>query len=139
MAASPSKTNATATSQSPDFERVKATLSPFRAMSLGIGGGFHTGSHRVITNIEEVEDPEELKRSFPFKQLEDEDCKWYKLTRVPESDGQDCKDSVSEELWRAAIMQMTCQKVMYCLIQKVRKVMKGKDSIVNKMVSTGRH
>ncbi|KAF2684281.1 hypothetical protein K458DRAFT_403950 [Lentithecium fluviatile CBS 122367] len=111
----------------PLFNRLKPKLAPIREAALGIASGSQTVSDQAIASIE-PRDTDKFHKAWRYKDLEDEE--WYELIKVSRLTGEDCKDSVSEKLWRAAVMHEMCQKIVYCLIVKVRAALQDDPDVL---------
>ena len=119
-----SSTSEVAAAPQPElFSRLQARLEPFRAAALGIAEGVQAVSPLVIASIQSRK-PEGLKKSWKYNEIEGQE--WYELVKQPKLLASNCKNTVEAKLWRAAIMHRMCQKVIYCLISKVRAVLQGK-------------
>jgi hypothetical protein len=124
-AASASASNA---SRSQTFKRVEGTLEPFRVIAQGIAEGHQEASDRAIMAIDRCEAG--FLNIGEYDKLTDPESIDFRRLRLgsKSQNAIDCKNTVGQPLWRAAIMQQMCQKVTYCMIDKVRLVLGGKYS-----------
>jgi hypothetical protein len=112
------------------LERLKRILSPFPDIIRGMAEGIQQVSADAITSIQ-PRDPTELDKDVLYTHFEnEEDCKWYEMTKKSRSSYQDCKGEVDEVLWIAAIKYHTCQKAVYCIIDKVSEVLQGESAFI---------
>ena len=123
MTSSPSNPATTAAQQTALFNRLKNKLEPFRAAALGIAEAVQASADMAIASIKR-RDPEYLNLVSQYNQL-DGDEEYYEIVKELRPDAEDCKDTVEEHLWRAAIMHRMCQKTVYLLINKVRAALQG--------------
>jgi hypothetical protein len=110
------------------YERTEGSLEVVRAAALGIAEGVEAVAENALTGIKLRE--AHLLHTGEYEDIE-EVMKFYKLEQSSRSGANvtNCKDSVEDHLWRAAIMTRMCQKIVYCLIDQVRSALKGNSTL----------
>jgi len=108
------------------LDRFRAKLSPYRQAAITLAETIYTVSDITITGIEPCN-----KRDLNLDKLythANRDLQFYAIKQERNSGKQDCREAISSRVWRAAILYRMCSKTVYCLIDKVREVCKGRDS-----------